>query len=170
MNEHPPEPYGSAVHEHEVSRHHHRSPCFQRLMHTEGLLSSIVGGLDAAGNGPHSIFHQRAVDEPGPNVQNIDEFFGEALEAPGLIGMHDKRLIAALQAAIKIDHTFHKSSRKNPDASVVEEIEATRLPLLRKNRVVPQMRIAMNYPVTAERLPPRPEQIGSNGIAVLERM
>ncbi len=38
--------------------------------------------------------------------------------------MYDEIVVAAQQAVIEIDHAAHEFRRKNPDAAVIEQIDA----------------------------------------------
>ena len=91
MQEHGAEADGGAVHEHELARHRDRAPGLERLMHPEGFLAAVFGRLHPVGDGAHAIVEQRAVDEPCPDIERIDQLAVEPLEAPGLVGMHDER-------------------------------------------------------------------------------
>ncbi len=84
--------------------------------------------------------------------------------------MHNLRLVAALQPPIEIDHATHERRRKNSDAPIIEKIEPKRAASLRHDRVISEMRIPMDHPLAAERLPPCLEQIGGNAIPLLEGM
>src|SRR6516162_1163439 len=75
---------------------------------------------------------------------------------------------------IEIDHAAHELRRENPDAAIVEQIDAGWLGYVLagaafnariEDRVVAEMRIAMDNTITAERIPPSREHRRSEHIA-----
>ena len=50
-------------------------------------------GFDPVGDGAHPVVQQRPVDEPRPDVERVDQFAREPLEAPGLVGVHDELVV-----------------------------------------------------------------------------
>ena len=97
----------------------------------------------------------------------------EPAEAPHLISLRDPRLVVRLERAIKLDHAEHEPRREDAHAAIVEQIDAVDAALLavagRGDRVIAEMRIAMNDAVAQERAPPRVEQADSDGVARLLR-
>src|SRR3954453_5423239 len=98
MDEYSAKTDGRAIHEDEFARHPDRALLLQCLVHLEGLSASVLGRRHAIGNRSDAIFHERPINEAGPDVERIDQLLGEAVEAPGLIGMDDARPVAILEA------------------------------------------------------------------------
>src|SRR5258708_1874342 len=96
-------------------------------MRAINLAAAVFGGLHAIGNGAHAVVHQGAIDKARPDIERVDQPAREALEAPGLVGVHHPRLLAISEAAIKINHATDEFRRENADAAIVEEVDAIRL-------------------------------------------
>ena len=47
--------------------------CLQRLMHPEGLAPAVFAGFHAVGDAADTVVQQRAIDEPRPDIENIDQ-------------------------------------------------------------------------------------------------
>src|SRR5882724_7513853 len=73
VQKHPAETDRSPVHEHKFARHPHRPLFLQGAMNPEGLASAVLGRLDAVRDGPLAVVKQRPIDEPRPNVEDVDE-------------------------------------------------------------------------------------------------
>src|SRR6188472_3186798 len=169
MQEHAAEPDRSAVHEHELARYSDRPLVTQTLMHTEGLTPSIHPGADLVSDGAHAILEHRAIDEIGPDVEDVDQIVGEAGEAPGLIGVHDQRTIVAQQSPVEIDYALDELRRKGTHAAIIEQVDAGRPPLaLFEHSVIAEMRVAMDHAVMAERVPPGTEHGAGDLVALFQ--
>src|SRR4029453_7229692 len=118
------------VHEHEFARHLDWPLLLERLMDGEGLLAGIFGGGNNTRDGAHPVFHQGAIDEARPDIENVDELVRQPLEAPDLIGMHDPRAVIGHETAIEIDDAFDEARWEEADAAIVEKIEADGPPRL----------------------------------------
>src|SRR5262245_58842021 len=154
MQEYTAKPDGGAVHEHELARHRDRPLFLERLMHAERLAAPIFGGLHAVGQTANAVFQQWPIDEARPDVERIDQLAREGLEAPGLVGVHQRGVVAAARPVIEVDHAAHEFGGEDTNAAVVEEIDAAALPALVEHRIVAEMRIAMDDAEAAEREPP----------------
>src|SRR5712691_3328883 len=165
MQEHRAEPDRRAVHEHEFARHRHRSLLLERLMHAERLAPAVFRRLDAVGEAAHAVVEQRPVDEPRPDVEHVDQFPVEPLEAPGLVGVHDEVVVAFQQPVVEVDDAADECRRKDADAAVIEEIDPRRPAVGLEHRVVAEMRITVDHAETAERPPPRREHRGADAVA-----
>ena len=100
-------------------------------------------------------------------------------ETPGLVGAHHKLVVVVQEPVIEIDHAAHELRRENPDAAVIEQVDAGRLRhiLARaafdariEDRVVAEMRVAVDDAIAAERIPPGGEHRGRKRIAHRERI
>ncbi len=87
--------------------------------------------------------------------------------------MRDPRVVIGPQRMVELDDSVHKTHRKNPHAAVVEEIDpfdGALLALPRSDdRVIAEMRIAVDDPIAKERPPPGFEQADRNRVARLLR-
>src|SRR5262249_39419767 len=165
MQKHPAETDRRAVHEHEFARHPD-GPLFpQRAMNPESLASAVFGRLYAVRDGALAVIEQRPIDEPGPDAEDVDEFARQAAEPPGFIGMHHQGLVAMEKAVVQVDHTADEFRRKDADAAVVQQVDSLRRTILDECRVVAEMRVAMDHPEPAERVPPRLEHRDRNAVA-----
>src|SRR5215471_2044882 len=79
--------------------------------------------------------------------------------------MHHQSLIAPEQAVVEVDHAADEFRGKNADAAVVEQVDTMRRAILDECRVVAEMRVAMDHPEPAERLPPRFEHCNREAVA-----
>src|SRR5579883_1737604 len=167
--EHAAEADRGAVHEDEFARHGQRALRLQSLVHGERLAPAVMARLDAVGAGANAIVDQRSIDEARPDVERVDRLALQFDEAPGLVGVDDPRLVLAFQALVQIDDAADKARRENADAAVVEEIDPGDLVAFSGDRVIAEMRVAMNDAVMRERPPPRLErapQTARNAIAL----
>src|SRR6476660_9502126 len=137
-------------------------------MHPERLAPTVLGRLDPIRDGAHAIVEEGAVYEPRPNVERFDQITVEAAKTPGLVGVHDQGLIALKQPVIEIDHAADELGRKNANTAVVEEIDPPRLTIGHEDRVIAEMRIAVDDAVPAERIPPSLEHRGREPVADLK--
>jgi hypothetical protein len=62
--------------------------------------------------------------------------------------------IAVAQAGIEIDDAADESRRKDADAAIVEQIDAGRRAVILEDRIIAEMRIAVDHADAAERKPP----------------
>ncbi len=62
-----------AIHEHELSRHQHRTLFFQGLVEVKRFLAAVARWRDAIGDAAHPVVEQGRIDEARPNVQGFDE-------------------------------------------------------------------------------------------------
>src|SRR5215210_3207873 len=124
-------------------------------MHLESLATSVFAGLHAIGDAAHPIIKQRPIDEARPDVQRPDQLARKAAKSPGFISVHDQLLIAGTQAVIEVHNAGDEFGWENPDAAVVEQVDAERLPLAAagflEHRIIAEMRIAMDHAEAAER-------------------
>src|SRR5215831_18158423 len=104
MQEHAAQTYGGAVHEYELARHLDGTLFLERLVHGERLLAPVLAGRGPVGDLALAVVEQRAVDEPRPYVQGVDELRREAPETPGFVGVHDEVALALKKARIEVDH------------------------------------------------------------------
>src|SRR4029078_11799057 len=93
-------------------------------MHPERFAPTVFGRLDAVGQTAHPIVQQRSIDEPRPDIEHVDQFAAELLEAPGLVGMDYERVVVPEQAMVKIDDPADELRREDANAAVVEQIDA----------------------------------------------
>ena len=77
-------------------------------------------------------------------------------KAPDGIGGGDLLAIVGLEAAIELDDAFHETRRKDADAAVVEEVQPGRAAVLLEDRVVAEMRVAVDDADSARRAATRP--------------
>src|ERR1700731_2127922 len=161
------EAYRRAIHENELARHQLRTPFPQGLVNNKGFLAAILRWRDAICDAPYPVVEEGRVDEPRPNVQGFGEILGETAKAPGFIGMYGAFEIIVQQSLIEIDHAADEFGRENPDATVIEEVDATRFMafLHPKYRIISEVRISMDDSKAAERNPPRLEHRTGNTIA-----
>src|SRR6266436_4732927 len=73
VQKHPAETDRSPVHEHKFARHPHRPLFLQGAMNPEGLAPAVLGGLDTVRYGPLAVVKQRPIDEPRPNIEDVNE-------------------------------------------------------------------------------------------------
>ena len=102
-------------------------------------------------------------------LSDVDEVLLQALEAPGLVGVHDAVAVVFEQALVEVDDAAHEARREDADAAIVEQVDALRLAALREHRVIAQVRIAVDHAEAAEGHPPRLEHGGRDAVALLER-
>src|ERR1700746_108064 len=114
-------PNRSPVHEHEFARHRHGASLLERLVHAKRLAPAVFGWFHPVGKATHPIVKQRSIDKARPDIQHVDQFPIESLEAPGLIGVYDEIGVLSEQAVVKIDHAADEFRREDANASVVQE-------------------------------------------------
>src|SRR5215468_8972560 len=165
VQEHAAEADRGAIHEHELARYGDRTLLAQRLMHSERLAPAVLRRLDPIRDGAHAVVEERAVDEPCPNVERFDQVAVEAAKTPGLVGVHDERLIPVEQPVVEIDYPADEPGGENANTAVVEEIDPPRFAIGHERRVVAEVRIAVNDTVAAERIPPCLEHRGRELVA-----
>ena len=171
MQEHAAEPDRRPVHEHELLRHRDRPLLLQRLVHREGLAPAILGRLDLVGDGAYAVIKQRPVDEPRPDVEDVDQVLGQPAEAPDLVGVDDPRRVIVEQAAIEVDDAADKGRREDADAAIVQQVDALRRAVaIGEDGVVAEMRIAMDHAEAAEGRPPGREHRRGEPVALLQAM
>ena len=107
----------------EFARHGDRAARFERLVHPERLAPAVFRRLDAVGEAAHAILEQRAIDEARPDVERVDQFATEPLEAPGLVGVYDQIVVALAQAIVEVDDAADELRRENAD-SRSEEVDS----------------------------------------------
>src|SRR3954451_2425275 len=150
VQKHGPEPDRGAVHEHEFARDGDRPLLLERLMHPERFAPAVFGGLDAVGQAAHPIVQQRSVDEPSPDIEHVDQFAAEPLEAPRLVSMDDESGVVLEQAMVKIDDAADELRREDANAAVIEQIDAGGHTVDVEHAVIAEMRIAVDHAETAE--------------------
>ena len=91
-------------------------------------------------------------------------------KAPDRVGGGDAVAVVRLEAAIELDHAFDEARRKDADAAVVEEVDAGRPAVLLEDRVVAEMRVAVDHAEMREGPPPGLEQRRRDAVALLQRM
>src|SRR6266849_7897292 len=123
-------------------------------MHAEGFAPAILRGLDPISKAAHPIFQKRTVDEPGPDIERLDHFAAQPPKSPGFVCVHDEVIIALEQPAIEINDATHEFHCKEADAAIVEQIDSRRPAADLEHRIVAEMGIAVDHPVTTERPPP----------------
>ena len=171
MQEHGAEAHGGAVHEDELARHGDAAVLLQRLVDLESLLAAVLAGLDAVGHRADAVVEDRPVDEAGPDVQRVDQRLAEVLEAPGLVGVDDARLIVRAQALVEVDHARHELRREDADAAVVEQVDPRHLVVaLAPHRVVAEVGVAVDHAVMAEGHPPGLEHRDGDAVTHLQRL
>src|SRR5271166_4736828 len=83
------------------------------------------------------------------------------------------RIVVLLQRKIELDDPADEARREDAHAAVVEEINAFDLPRRALawccDRVIPEMRIAVDDPVAKKRAPPRVEEADGDRVAGLLR-
>src|SRR5262249_2634493 len=147
-------PDGGTIHEDELAGNGDRPLALQRLVDAERFPAPVLGRSDAVRDGPDAVVDQRAVDEAGPYVQRLDEVAVELLEAPNLIGVDDAGLVALEKPMIEVDDAAHERGLEDTDAAIVEKVDAARLAAFGEDRVVAEMRVAMDDPGLGIGLPP----------------
>ena len=160
-----PQSDGSAIHEDEFLGHADRSLGLELLDHLHHLAPPILPGRNSVRHGPHAVFQQRAVDEAGPDIQDLDHVAAQALEAPKLIGMDDAGFVMGEQALVKLDHPLNEARGENAHAAIIEQVDAGGLATLFKDRVIAQMRVAVDDAILAEGMPPGAEHGDREAIA-----
>src|ERR1700730_11493743 len=165
MQEHAAETDRCSVHEHEFAGDSHRSFFLEGPMNPEGLAPAVFGRLDAVRDGAFAVVEQRPIDEPRPDVEGIDQLARKTSEPPCLVGMHHQRLITLEEAVVEIDHAADEFRGKDTDTAVVEQVDSVLRAALDENRVIAEMRVAMDHAEAAERLPPRLEPRHRDAVA-----
>src|SRR5262245_42046234 len=79
--------------------------------------------------------------------------------------MHHQSLVALEQAVVEVDHAADEFRLKDTNAAIVEQIDTMRRAVLDECGVVAEMRVAMDHPEPAERLPPRFEHRNREAVA-----
>src|SRR5262245_19823798 len=118
MQKHRTEPDRGPVHEHEFARHRDRAPLLERLMHPERFTPAVFRRLDAVGEAAHPVVQQRSAYETCPDIERVDQFPIEPLEAPGLVGANDEITVSSQEPVIEIDDTADEFRREDADATV----------------------------------------------------
>ena len=155
------QPDCGAIHEHEFARHLDAAKPLQLGVHLLRHLATIgAGGLL---DGPPPVFQQRRIDEPRPQIEDVDHLARQVRESPGLVGMHGKIGIVVAQRAVEIDDAGDEARPKDPDAAEVEKIHVQIGP----HRVVAEMGIAMDHAILVERHIPGPEHGHGDAVAPL---
>src|SRR5260370_2825236 len=95
-------------------------------MKVEGLASAVFGWLEAVRDGPLAVVKQRPIDEPRPNIEDVNELARQAAEPPGFVGMHHQSLIAPEQAMVEVNHTAAEFPGKDADAARAEHLNSLR--------------------------------------------
>src|SRR5262249_48745494 len=151
MQKHCTEAYGSPIHEHEFARHLHRTALLERLVHLECFAAAVFGRLDPVREATHPVFQQRPVDEARPDVERSNHFVREIAKTPGLVGVHNEIIVALEKPPVEIDHTANELGGEDADAAVVEQIDAPRPAIDREDRVIAEMRVAVDDAEATER-------------------
>ena len=147
-------------------------------MHGEGFLAPVLPRRGAVRDLALAVVEQRPVDEPRPDAQDVDQLVGQAAESPGLVGVHHQLALVVQQPVVEIDHALHERRREGADAAVVEQVDAGRPPeravrsgraALLEDRVVAEVRVAVDHAVVRERIPPRLEHRLRDGVAIFQR-
>ncbi len=159
-----------ALEKHEFARHRQASALgLQGAHHLADLAAAVFRRLDAVGGGAHAIVENRPAHETRPHGHRLGHAGREPRKAPHREGVRDSRLVVRLQRPIELDHAVHEPRRKNAHAAVVEQIDAIDPTLAalrrRRDRIIAEMRIAVNDAVAQERAPPRVEQADGDGVA-----
>src|ERR1700720_4710575 len=146
----------SAIHEHELARHQHRTLFLQSLVEAKRFLATVFRWRDAIGDAAHPVIEQGSVNEPRPDVQGFDEILGETAKAPGFIGMHGAGEILVEQSLVKVDDAADEFGGENTDAPIIEEVNAARLLVVShaEHRIISKARTAVDDADPAERNPP----------------
>src|SRR5262249_56078990 len=90
----------------------------------ECFAPAVFRRLDAVGEAAHPVVQQRSVDETCPDIERVDQFSIEPLEAPGLVSANDEIDVSFQEAMIEIDDTADEFRREDADPAVVQEIDA----------------------------------------------
>src|ERR1700737_3395754 len=154
MQKHRAKSNGGAIHEHELARHGDRPALFERLVHAKSLAPAVVGRLYPISQAAHPIIQKRPVNEARPDVERLDHLATQALEPPGLVCTHDEIVISAQEPVIKVEDAAHELGGKYPNEAIVQQIDPRRGALEPVYRVIPQVRVAMDHAIPAERPPP----------------
>src|SRR5262249_22440249 len=107
----------------------------------------------------------RAIDEPCPNIECVDQLTVEPLKPPGFVRVHHEVVIAMQETAIEVNYALDEAWWENPDAAIVQEVDAGRSSLDVEHRVVAEMRIAVNDAKSTEGKPPGREHRRGEAIA-----
>jgi len=102
---------------------------------------------------PDAVVEQRPVDEPRPAVQHRDHLLREIAEPPASVRLDRQLLVVALQRVVKVDDASDKARRKDADAAEIEQVHGA----VGRDRVIAEMRVAVDHPVKIERHVPHPE-------------
>ncbi len=144
-------------------------------MHLEGFLAPVLPGRRALRDGPHPVVEQRPIDEVRPDVEDVDQLRREPVEAPRLVGVHGLLPVARFEARVEVDDALHEGGREGPDAAVIEQVDPLRRSglrsraILRDDRVVAEVGVAVDHAIVGERIPPGLEHRLRDGVAVFER-
>src|SRR3984893_4658908 len=124
-------------------------------MHPERFAPAVLGRLDAVGEAAHPVVQQRSIDEARPDIERVDQFPIEPLEAPSLVGANDEIGVGSQEPMIEIDHPADEFRWEDADAAVIQEIDAGWPAGHVAHGVVAEMRISGDYPIAGEPTPPR---------------
>src|SRR6516162_9636134 len=164
MHEHRAEADRCAVHKDELPRRSDPTKTANIAVDALGH-AGAVGSAPLFLNQPFAIVEQRAIDEQGPAIEHLDHLARQIAKTPALISVDGEVAIVALQGTVEIDDAAHKRGSEDADTAKIEQVD--RSP--RCHRVVAEMRVAMNYPVTINRHIPDPKHPQRNLIAVRQR-
>ena len=161
---------GGALEEDELARDQ-KAAAFgaQRAHRLADLLAPVFGRAHPVGGGAHAVVEDRPADEARPDGHRLERAARQLREPPERVGLGDMRVVVGPQAPIELDHAAHEARRKDAHAAVVEQIDPLdpqRLALARgDDRVIAEMRVAVDDPVAQERPPPGVEQADRDRVA-----
>src|SRR5215467_11429230 len=125
------------------------------------------GAIDATRlllNKALAIFQQRAVNKQRPPIEHIDYFARQIAKTPAFVGMDGKVTIIVLQRVVEIDDAADEARLEDADTTEIEEIDGA----VRRDRIVAEVRIAVDDPVVIERHVPDPKHPQRNFIALVK--
>src|SRR5579863_2399929 len=151
---------GRPIEKHELAGHHKSAALgAQRPHDLAKFLAPVFARTDPVGRGAHAVVEDRPAKKPGPDVHGLARPAAEPGETPHLVSLGDPRLVAGLEPAVEFDHAEHEARREDAHAAVVEQVDAVDGPPAGpRDRIIAEMRIAVNDAVAEERAPPRIEQ------------
>src|SRR3546814_2195191 len=86
--------------------------------------------------------------------------------APDAIGLHRQLRVVALERKVEVDDAFHEERREDADAAEVQQVHGA----VGTDRVVPEMRVAVDDAVVIEGHVPGTEHVHGHGVALLHRL
>src|SRR5437588_4239814 len=120
-------------------------------------------------NHPGAIVEQRTVDVSGPAVQHGDHVARQIAKTPAPIGIDGQRLVICFERVIEVDDALHKARRTDADAAETDQIDGVASGVFWRDRVIADMRIAVDDTVVVKRHVPDPEHAQRDLIAPGER-